>query len=101
MFSFSFFHCLPAPNDGLLAPNDGLLASNDSLLGPNDLFLLHRNSIDSTKKLGKSAFFDAYYDAVEINETLVLDYANLRVYQSACVAWRETAREFVMFAVNQ
>ncbi|WP_296089426.1 hypothetical protein [Alloprevotella tannerae] len=36
MLSFSFFHCLPAPNDGLLGPNDGLLASNDSLLGPND-----------------------------------------------------------------
>lgn len=71
MFSFSFFHCLPATNDGLLGPNDGLPASNDSLLGPNDPFRCQKKCIDVTKELGKSAFFDAYFAIAEKNKAMV------------------------------
>jgi len=35
------------------------------------LFFLHRNSIDSTKELGKSAFFDAYFVVAEKNKAMV------------------------------
>lgn len=49
------------------------------------LFLLHRNSIDSTKELGKSAFFDAYFVVAENNKAMACDsYYSLCVSISLC-----------------